>query len=206
MTSRLVVLASGHGSNLQAILHGCREGTIDATVAAVVSDRSEAFALERARCASVAAIVLSHDGGEDRRAYDARLADEVARHAPDWVVLAGWMRILSSAFLDRFPSRVVNLHPALPGEFPGTHAIERAFDAHRHGGPARTGVMVHVVPDEGIDDGPVLATVEVPITPHDTVDTLTDRVHLAEHQLLVTTLARLCSTPAPLAPLAQENA
>jgi len=206
MTSRLVVLASGHGSNLQAILHGCSEGTIDAMVAAVVSDRPEAFALERARCASVAAVVLSHRSGEDRRDYDVRLADEVARHAPDWVVLAGWMRILSSAFLDRFPSRVVNLHPALPGEFPGTHAIERAFDAHRHGGAARTGVMVHLVPDEGIDDGPLLATIEVPITPHDTVDTLTDRVHLAEHQLLVTTLARVCSTSAPLVPLAQENA
>lgn len=200
--SRLVVLASGHGSNLQAILHGCADGTIDAAVEAVVSDRPEAFALERARCASVAAVAFPHRAGEDRHAYDARLADEVTRHSPDWVVLAGWMRILSSAFLDRFPSRVVNLHPALPGEFPGTHAVERAFDAHRHGGAARTGVMVHLVPNEGVDDGPVLATAEVVIEPDDTVDTLTERVHHEEHRILVATLARLCS---PTSQLAQEN-
>jgi phosphoribosylglycinamide formyltransferase-1 len=196
---RLVVLASGHGSNLQAILHGCVDGSIDAQVVAVVSDRPEAFALERARCTGVEAIALPRHSGEARADYDARLAAEVARCEPDWVVLAGWMRILTPAFLDRFPAHVVNLHPALPGEHPGTHAIERAFDAFRHGGAARTGVMVHLVPDAGVDDGPVLATVEVPIEKGDTVESLTERVHAAEHRLLVATLADLCSpTPHPV--------
>ncbi len=84
-----------------------------------------------------------------------------ASYQPDWIVLAGWMRVLSSAFLDCFPQRVINLHPALPGTFPGTHAIERAFEAYQRGEIDRTGVMVHLVPDEGVDNGPVLAQAEV---------------------------------------------
>jgi folate-dependent phosphoribosylglycinamide formyltransferase PurN len=109
------------------------------------------------------------------------------------VVLAGWMRILTTTFLGRFPDRVVNLHPALPGAFPGTKAIERAFAAHENDGLVTTGVMVHLVPDEGVDNGPVLATALVPIEPDDTIDSLADRVHFTEHRLLVETLARLCA-------------
>jgi folate-dependent phosphoribosylglycinamide formyltransferase PurN len=113
-------------------------------------------------------------------------------------VLAGWMRLLSAVFLDRHPGRVVNLHPALPGELPGLHAIERAFDEARAGRRDHTGVMVHLVPDEGVDDGPVLATATVPIEPADTLATLEARVHRTEHVLLVATLARLVeSAPTP---------
>ncbi len=103
-------------------------------------------------------------------------------------MLAGWMRILSSAFLERFPNRVVNLHPALPGTFPGTHAIQRAFEAYQSGQIEHTGVMVHLVPDEGVDSGPVLNQRIVPILPEDTLETLETRIHAVEHALLVETL------------------
>jgi phosphoribosylglycinamide formyltransferase-1 len=187
-------MASGNGSNLQAILDACADGRLPAQVVAVVSDQPAAPALARGRRAGVTAHAVPRGEGEARRDFDARLAAVVGAAEPDWVVLAGWMRILTMSFLSHFPSRVVNLHPALPGEHPGTRAVERAHAAWRAGGPARTGVMVHLVPDEGIDDGPVLATAEVPILAGDSLDDLSARVHAAEHTLLVATLADLCTT------------
>lgn len=189
--ARLVVLVSGNGSNLQAILDACAAGALPAQVVAVIANRQEAFGLERARRADLPAVYKPKPKDQDRRAYDAELADQVAAYQPDWVVLAGWMRVLSSAFLDRFARRVVNLHPALPGAFPGTHSIERAFQAYQRGELPHTGVMVHLVPDEGVDCGPVLAQEIVPIYSADTVDTLEQRVHAVEHRLLVDTLTRL---------------
>jgi formyltetrahydrofolate-dependent phosphoribosylglycinamide formyltransferase len=189
--ARLVVMASGGGSNLQAIIDGCADGRIAATVAAVVTNVASAGALARAQRSGIPVVVLAPDSGEARRAYDERLAAAVAPYEPAWVVLAGWMRVLTSAFLDQFPGRVVNLHPALPGELPGLHAIERAYDEARSGRRAVTGVMVHLVPDEGVDDGPVLATATVPIHPNDTLAALEERVHAAEHALLVTTIGRV---------------
>ena len=189
--ARLVVLISGHGSNLQAILDACTSGELNAAVVAVISNRSEAFGLERARQVGVPALVLPKLKDQDRNTYDARLADLVLAYQPDWVVLAGWMRLLSMSFLSHFPNRVLNLHPALPGAFPGTEAIARAFEAYQRGKIQSTGVMTHLVPDEGVDAGPVLAQIELPITPQDTLETLSERVHQAEHQLLVQTLQQL---------------
>ncbi|MCE7873352.1 phosphoribosylglycinamide formyltransferase [bacterium CPR1] len=176
---RLVVLVSGNGSNLQAILEACREGRLKAEVALVVSNRPGAYALERARAAGVEALVLSRDG-RSRREYDAALAELVAAARPDRVVLAGFLHILSSVFLERFPDQVLNLHPALPGAFPGLNAIERAFEA----GLDQTGVMVHRV-DEGVDTGPVLGVEQVSIHPEDSLESLTERIHQAEHRLLI---------------------
>ena len=187
----LVVLITGNGSNLQAILDACASGELDAQVVAVISNKKDAFGLERARRANVPAIVKPKFKEQDRCIYDAELAELVAAYQPDWIVLAGWMRVLSSAFLDRFPQRVVNLHPALPGTFPGTHAIERADAAYRAGEITQTGVMVHLVPDEGVDVGPVLAQEIVPINDDDTVEDLEERVHTVEHRLLVSTLKTL---------------
>ena len=116
MGARLVVLASGRGSNLQAIIDACTRGAIDGRVVAVVSNVDGAGAIGRAERAGIPAVVLPATRGEPRRDYDTRLAAGVAPYAPDWVVLAGWMRLLSSAFLDAHPGRVVNLHPALPGQ------------------------------------------------------------------------------------------
>lgn len=190
--SRLVVLVSGNGTNLQAVLDACATGQIPAEVVAVVSDRSGAYALERAADAGVPSVHIGRHDGELRADYDARLADVVAGFAPDLVVLAGWMRILTNAFLGWFPGRVINLHPARPGELPGTNAIERAWHEALAGQRTATGVMVHLVPDEGVDDGPVLATADVEIRPDDTLATLEARIHGVEHRLLVDTIRTLC--------------
>lgn len=191
MTKRLVVLASGNGSNLQAIIDACATQQLAANIVAVVSNKTNAYALERARLASIPVVVQVDMGIKDRRAYDRELAAAVAQYQPDLIILAGWMRLLSSAFLDQFPQQVINLHPALPGTFPGVKAIDRALAAFQAGELTHTGVMVHFVPDEGVDDGPVLATEIVPIYPTDTLDTLSERVHATERKLLVATLHEL---------------
>jgi len=192
---RLVVLISGNGSNLQAILDSCASGELNARVVSVISDKAEAYGLVRAKNAGVESVYFPKVENESRRDYDKRLADCAAAFSPDYIILAGWMRILSSAFLSAFPNRVVNLHPALPNTFPGTHAIERAYESYQRGEIKQTGVMVHLVPDEGVDNGPVLATEVVPIFQEDTLQTLEARVHQTEHRLLVSTLRVLLSTP-----------
>ncbi len=195
MTARLVVLISGNGSNLQALIDAIRMKVLDAEIVLVVSNRKDAFGLVRAEKAGIPTRYLPLKpytaAGRTRADYDADLAQIVGEAAPDWVVLAGWMHILSSAFLDRFPYRVVNLHPALPGKFPGAHAIEEAFAAFQRGEIKQTGCMVHLVPDEAVDAGPVIGVAEVPIYRTDTLETLANRIHQAEHKLLVQSLQRL---------------
>lgn len=188
---RLVVLISGNGSNLQAVLNACEDGVLPAQVVLVVSNRSDAYGIQRAQNAGVKVAVLPVKKGQDRGEYDRQLADQVAQAQPDWIVLAGWMRIFTSTFLNRFAGRVINLHPALPGKYPGTRAIERAYESFLCGEIDHTGVMVHLVPDEGVDNGPVLAQESVPILPGDTLDTLEERVHQVEHRLLVDTLKKI---------------
>jgi formyltetrahydrofolate-dependent phosphoribosylglycinamide formyltransferase len=188
---RIAVLVSGSGSNLQAILDACASGELAAQVVAVVCNVSDAFGLERARMAGVPAHVLVKRKAQDRREYDAALAEIVKSYKPDLVVLAGWMRILTSAFIAQFPDQIINLHPALPGMFPGVNAVERALEAYRAGAIRETGVMVHRVPDEGVDNGPVLAQAVIPLEARDTLETLSARVHAIEHRLLVDTLRRL---------------
>lgn len=198
---RLVVLVSGSGSNLQAIIDACADERSAAEVVAVVSNKPDVFALQRADAAGVPAVHVGVHPGEDRSDYDARLADVVAGFDPDLVVLAGWMRILTMSFLGWFPQRVVNLHPALPGELPGTGAIERAWHEAIAGTRTHTGVMVHLVPDEGVDDGPVLGTATVPIDVEAGFDAFANVVHATEHRLLVDTIGQLCSAaPAPPPP------
>lgn len=198
MTSRLVVLATGSGSNLQAILDACTDGTLEAEVVLVVVNRRTAYAAERAAAAGVPSVyrpmgpfreAVPDDPRRARERYDAALAAEIADARPDLIVQAGWMHLFTSAFLDRFPGMVVNLHPALPGAFPGAHAIDDAWAAHETDGLDHTGVMVHLVPDEGVDDGPVLASQRVPIMVDDTRETLEARLHEVEHELFVATIA-----------------
>ncbi len=190
---RLVLMASGNGSNVQAVLEACAAGTIAAVVAAVVSDRADARVLARADAAGVPAVHVGRRGGEARADYDARLADVVSGFSPDHVVLLGWMRILTMSFLGWFPGMVINLHPALPGELPGVDAIERAFDEHVAGTRSASGVMVHLVPDEGVDVGPVLAAAAVEIELDDTLDSFAERMHATEHRLVIGTLAQVCA-------------
>jgi formyltetrahydrofolate-dependent phosphoribosylglycinamide formyltransferase len=190
---RLAVLVSGTGTNLQAIIDACEAGTINAQVVSVISDRRDAVALERARRHGIKATWVGRAQGESREGHGVRLADAVADASPDLVVLAGYMRLLPMTFLGRFPRRVINLHPALPGELPGVDAIGRAFAEWVAGTRTRSGVMVHLVIDEGVDDGPVLATCDVEFAPDDTVETFGGRMHVREHALLVETLRRVCA-------------
>ncbi len=199
MSARLVVLASGEGTNLQAIIDASRSGGIDADVVHVITNRTDVYAATRARAAGITTECRMFMGptptGADRaamrRAYDADLATAVASHLPDLVVLAGWMHLLSSAFLDRFPGRVVNLHPALPETFPGAHAIDDAWAAHIESGLDHTGVMVHLVPYEGVDSGPVVMSRRVDILDTDTRESLEERIHEVEHEVFVAAIAQL---------------
>ena len=195
--ARLVVLVSGNGSNLQAILDACRSGALPAEVAAVISNKSDAYGLERARLAGLPALALPKRREIDRLDYDRALAEQAAAFQPNWIVLAGWLRLLSMEFLGRFPGRVVNIHPALPGTFPGLDAIERAFAAWQHGAIDHSGVMIHLVPDEGVDSGPVLAQERVDFRPGDTLESFAQRMHALEHRLYVETLHRLITQVQP---------
>lgn len=191
MTARIAVLVSGNGSNLQAILDACADGRLVARVVGVVSNVPTARALDRAREAGVETAVVERTLGEERQAFDARLRDQVKVWHPDVVVLAGFMRLLSDTFLDAFSNRVINVHPALPGELPGVSAIERAFAEAQSGSRTRSGVMVHLVPDEGVDDGPVLAVEEVPMLTDESLESFAERMHAVEHRLIVYALAQL---------------
>ena len=194
---RLVVLASGHGTNLQAILDACSDGTLPAEVVAVISDRKNAYALLRAMQAGIPALYRPwgpyNKAGKLRTTYDLDLAALVNLYEPDLIILAGWMRLLTMSFLEHFPGIVINLHPALPGTFPGMDAVARAFKAFQQGEIEHTGIMVHFVPDEGVDDGPGIATEIVPMFPDDTLETLEARVHETEHRVFVEAIGKVLS-------------
>jgi phosphoribosylglycinamide formyltransferase 1 len=174
---KLVVLASGSGTNLQAILdrlHG-REGI---EVVGVGSDKSDAPALERARRAGVETGVFARDDHQDREARDAAMGDWIGSLGADLVVLAGYMQLLGDRFVARFRDRIVNIHPALLPAFPGLDAIGQALDA----GVEVTGVSVHFV-DEGVDTGPVILRREVAVPPSRDRAGLEEAIHAAEHEL-----------------------
>lgn len=194
MTARLVIMISGSGTNLQAILDVIAQGELDAQVALVVSNRKAAYGLARAAQAGVPTIYFPlkpyTDAGQSRDLYDRDLAERISVLAPDYVVLAGWMHVLSPAFLNCFTRRVINLHPALPGKFPGIDAIARTFEAHQRGEVEVGGCMVHYVIPE-VDAGEVIGQVEVPFLPDDTLDSFEARLHDAEHRLLVQSLRSL---------------
>ena len=197
---RIVVMASGQGTNLQALIEATRAGRLAARIVGIVSHNASAIALERANRYGIPGLFVplpSKRADGDRATWDAALAKQVGEVRPDLIVLAGWMRILGPAFLDRFPGRVINLHPALPGELPGVQAIERAFDEAAEGKRTQTGVMVHVVVPE-VDAGPVLVSEVVPIAPGGTLEALEAAVHAVEHRLIVEGVARaLAALAAP---------
>lgn len=181
---RIAVLASGRGSNLQAILDAAASGALDAQVVGVCSDRPGAAALERVppalRWSADAKVFAS------RAAFDDALGDALAALHPDWIVCAGYMRILGDAFVQRFRGRLLNIHPSLLPAHRGLHTHRRALQA----GDAEHGASVHFV-DPELDHGAVIAQARVPVLPGDTEDTLAGRVLAREHPLLVATLA-LC--------------
>ncbi len=189
MAERIVVMISGEGTNLQALLDGVADNTIKSTeIALVVSNRKQAHGLERAEKAGIETLYFPlkpyTDAGKSREAYDADLAEKISESEPDVIVLAGWMHILSPAFLERFPNKVINLHPALPGQFPGIDAIERAFAAFQKGEIKYSGCMIHYVIPE-VDAGEVIQQIVVPITTNDTLQRFTERMHLNERFILI---------------------
>ena len=176
------VLVSGGGTNLQALLDA------GLPVAAVASNRARVGALARAEAAGVATASFELDDFPDRDVRDLAMADWLAEHGVELVVCAGYMHLLQRAFLERFPQRVVNVHPAPLPDFPGAHPLEDVLAA---GAPAAA-ATVHFV-DEGVDTGPVIATEAVPVLADDTVESLRERVHDAEHRLLPRVVRELCA-------------
>jgi phosphoribosylglycinamide formyltransferase-1 len=171
------VLVSGEGTNLQALIDAGLE------IRAVASNRKDAYALQRARLAGIPTATFSLDCHGSREERDLVMATWLEEHGVELVVLAGYMHLLTPAFLDRFPGRIVNVHPSLLPAFPGLDAIERALEA----GVTTTGVTVHLV-DEGTDTGPVLRQEPVPVEPR---ETLVERIHAVEHRLLPEVVSEL---------------
>lgn len=184
--TRLVVLVSGSGTNLQALLDASADPGFPAEVVAVGADSAVAGGLDRAAAAGLPGFVVALADHPDRASWDVALADAVAAHRPDWVVCAGFMRILGPGFLDRFPERVINTHPALLPSFPGAHAVRETLAY----GVKVSGCTVHLV-DSGVDTGPVLAQGAVPVEPTDDETSLHERIKTVERSLLVGTVAAL---------------
>jgi len=172
------VLVSGEGSNLQALIDA------ELPVSCVASNRPGVRALDRAAAAAIPTRAFALDDFDDRAARDGAMADWLDRHDVDLVVLAGYMHLLTPAFLDRFPERVVNVHPSLLPEFPGAHAVDDALAAN----VTTTGVTVHYV-DEGLDTGAVIRQEELPVEPR---ETLVERIHAVEHRILPEVVRELC--------------
>lgn len=186
----IVILISGGGSNMAAIVRCAQredwQGRLGARVAAVISNRADAGGLVFAREQRVACEVVDHKGYSSREAFDVELAAVIDRHQPTLVVLAGFMRILTPAFVQRYPGRLLNIHPSLLPAFPGLHTHQRAIDM----GCRFAGATVHQVTAE-LDHGPILAQAVVPVLPQDTADTLAARVLTQEHLIYPRAIAAL---------------
>ena len=178
----IVILISGAGSNMAAIVHAAQaqdwQGAFGARIAAVISNRPAAAGLQLAQSLGVATGVLDHQGFDSREAFDAALVQQIDRYQPALVVLAGFMRILTPAFVQHYAGRLVNIHPSLLPDFPGLNTHQRALDA----GCAEAGCTVHQVTAE-LDHGPMLAQAAVPVLPGDSALTLAARVQAQEHLL-----------------------
>lgn len=175
---RLVVLISGRGSNLQAILDQAGSGELPAEIAAVISNRPGVAGLERAKRAGVPALELDHKNFADRPEFEAALIESIDRHRPDLVILAGFMRVLTAGFTEHYRGRLLNIHPSLLPKFRGLHTHERAIAA----GETEHGASIHFVTAE-LDGGPVIVQARVRVLPGDDADTLAARVLEQEHRL-----------------------
>ncbi len=194
--NRIVVFISGSGTNLQAIMEACKNKTLNADIVLVVSNRKAAYGLERAKQANIPTLYFPlkpyTDAGKSRATYDADLVAVIKPYKPDLIVLAGFMHIFSPVFTELFPN-TINLHPALPGQFPGAHGIEDAYAAFKRGEIKESGCMVHVVTPE-LDAGPVIATRTVPFENDDTLESFSTRLHEAEHELIVEAIQKIVAT------------
>ena len=183
--TRIVVLISGRGSNMQAIVKACQSGEINATVVSVISNRPDAAGLTFAKENHIHTAVCDHTEFANRDDFDGELAKLIKQAEPDWIVLAGFIRILGAELVQQFVGRMINIHPSLLPKYPGLNTHERALAAHDD----EHGASVHFVTAE-LDAGPVIEQVSVPILEGDTPDSLAARVLAKEHGLLVKAVKR----------------
>jgi phosphoribosylglycinamide formyltransferase 1 len=177
--ARIAVLVSGRGSNLQAIIDNIEKGLLPSELAVVISDQTDAYALERARAHNIPAVLVSAKGYKDKREeYDALLVKELRERNVDLVCLAGFMRIITPVLIRAFPNRILNIHPSLLPAFPGLHVQKKALEH----GVKFSGCTVHFV-DEGMDTGPIIIQAVVPILDSDTEDSLSERILKQEHKI-----------------------
>ena len=186
---RIVILISGRGSNMEALL----KARLPAEIVAVISNEPAAKGLATAQAQGIATAVVPHRAFADRAAFDAALAAEIDRHQPDWIVLAGFMRVLTEPFVARYLGRMVNIHPSLLPSFPGLHTHQRALDA----GVRIHGCTVHFV-TPGLDSGPIIIQAAVPVLPDDTEDSLAARVLAQEHRIYPQAVRWLCAAQVQL--------
>jgi len=172
----IVILISGSGTNLQAIIDAVAAGQINASISAVISNRADAKGLDRARQQHINAVIIDQNEYDDRASYDQALISEIDKYKPDLIVLAGFMRILSEEFISHFNNIILNIHPSLLPEFKGLHTHRRALEASKK----THGASVHFVSNE-LDSGPVVIQAEVPVLANDTEDALAERVLHQEH-------------------------
>ena len=175
---RLAIFVSGSGTNMENILRHLQEGRIQAEASLVVSDNAEAFALRRAEKFGVESVVVDRKKFDSKENFEAEIQRRLAGKKIDYIVLAGFMRILSPSFVKAYRGRILNIHPALLPDFPGAHAIRDAWEAKVR----KTGVTVHFV-DEGVDTGPVILQREVPVTADDTLESLEKEIHAVEYEI-----------------------
>lgn len=186
--ARLVILISGRGSNMRSIVEAANQGQLDVDIAAVISNRPDAAGLEYAQQAGIDAQVIDHKLYDSRESFDAAMAEVIDSYQPDFVILAGFMRILTADFVEHFAGRLINIHPSLLPKFKGLHTHQRAIEA----GETEHGASVHFVTAE-LDEGPVILQAKVPVLADDDADTLAARVLEQEHLLYPAAIQKLVS-------------
>ena len=174
----LGVLASGRGSNFQAIIDNINSGYLKATVAVLITDNPKAYALERTKSNNIEALVIPPKNFPDKDAYYSHIAEELKRKGVELVILAGFMRVVGKTLIQAFPNKIMNIHPALLPSFPGLHGQKQAVDY----GAKISGCTVHFV-DEGVDTGPIIIQAAVPVYDDDTEDSLSERILRQEHRI-----------------------
>lgn len=184
-SATLGILASGSGSNFETIVDAADGGVLDqCRIAGLVCNEPDAACLQRARRLGVPHRVINHRNFPDRTDFDTEVVDQLTAWSVDWVIMAGWMRIVTPAFIEAFHRRILNIHPSLLPSFPGAHAVADALEA----GVRMTGCTVHIV-TEDVDDGPIVAQAALPVRSDDDVDSLQQRIHRAEHAIFPRAIA-----------------
>ncbi|MEE3719219.1 phosphoribosylglycinamide formyltransferase [Tumidithrix elongata RA019] len=186
-TVSLGVLASGSGSNLEAIAQAISEGRLNAKIEVLIYNNPDAYVRQRAERLGIPAVLLNHRHYKSREALDAAIIEVLQAHHVDLVIMAGWMRVVTQVLIDAFPDRILNIHPSLLPSFPGIHAIDQALNY----GVKIAGCTVHIVSLE-VDCGPILQQAAVPVLPDDTPSSLQQRIQVQEHSIYPKAIAEYC--------------